>query len=242
MGFLPKWLLDIRALLGSSANGKVLGRSADAWEFVDAGGDSEPPLGNPSTNGQVLSSTTDGTRSWVDQSGGAGVSLNVGLLPGSFNLIGASAEPAFTTMDGTNLDMNVLDYADGATELNAFFCLPSKFTSQYSGSADIKIDVDFYLTGTLTEGHTVIFGVGLIEMNTGATVNLAPPTTSTGYSSATHTIGASESASYRRTVTITITADASISAGQLWVGRLIRKTGTDTSVASAKVMGITVYE
>lgn len=37
-----------------------------------AGTDYEPPLGNPGTNGYVLSSTTGGTRSWVAQSGGGG--------------------------------------------------------------------------------------------------------------------------------------------------------------------------
>ena len=40
---------------------------------VQAG--AEPALGNPSSNGYVLSSLTDGTRSWVTQSGGGGTAV-----------------------------------------------------------------------------------------------------------------------------------------------------------------------
>lgn len=168
--------------------------------------------------------------------------LKVGLLPGSFCLIGAVTEPVLSGIDGTNLDYSTLEFADGATELNAFFLLPSQRTSQYGDAANIKIDVDFILVGTLTQNATIIFGVGLIEINAADAIDTAPPSSGTGYASATYTIGAAESAGLRRTVTITITADASISSGQIWIGRLIRKTGTDTSVANAKVLGITVYE
>lgn len=172
-----------------------------------------------------------------------GSSLNVALMPGSFNLIGAAAEPLLQGNDGTNIDYPSLEFIDGATELNAFFTIPSKRTAQYGGTANIKIDIDFALVGaTLTNTHTVIFGVGLIELNAGTTIDTAPPTSSTGYASATYTLGASETTLFKRTLTVEITADASISAGQTWLGRLIRKTGTDTSVANARVLGITVYE
>jgi hypothetical protein len=182
------------------------------------------------------------SNSATGSSSGSG-GLIVTLLPGSFNLIGAAAEPLLQGNDGTNFDYPSLEYVDGATEWNAFFTIPSRETSQYSGTANIKIDIDFALVGaTLTNTHTVIFGVGLIGLSAGTTIDTAPPTTGTGYSSATYTLGASETTLFKRTITITIAADASIASGQQWLGRLIRKTGTDTSVANARVFGITVYE
>jgi hypothetical protein len=135
-----------------------------------------------------------------------------------------------------------LEFIDGATEWNAFFEIPPGKTKFYGGG-NIKIDIDFCLVGdTLTNGQTIIFGVGLTNVAIGATIDTSPPTTSTGYSTATYTLGGSETTLYRRSLTVTITADASVSNGNFWVGRLIRKTGTDTCVANARVLGITVYE
>lgn len=168
--------------------------------------------------------------------------LNIVLTPGTFNLRGALAEPALTMTAGTNFDYCTLDYADGATEQNAYFLIPSYRTSQYSGYNNIKVDIDLVLTGTLAAGNTIIFGIGLVAVQVDGLIDAVAPTTGTGFATGTYTIGAAESSSKLKKITVTVTADASIGEGLTWIGRLIRKTGTDTSVATARVLGVTVYE
>jgi len=178
--------------------------------------------------------------------------FSVSLPAGAFNLIGAAAEPLFAATDGTNFDYPTLQFeGTSATTIwgavtgnNVFFQIPSRRTTKYNGG-DIKVDIDFLLVGgTLTDTHTVIFGVGLIEVNDAAAFDIAPPISTSGtvWNTQTYTLGASETTLYKHTITITLTADASVSAGQVWVGRLARLTSADTSVAAAYVTGITVYE
>ncbi len=54
-----------------AAWGNITGTLADQTDLNSALNGKEDSLGNPGTNGYVLSSTTDGVRSWVPQSGGA---------------------------------------------------------------------------------------------------------------------------------------------------------------------------
>lgn len=49
----------------------------------------EPALGNPSSNGQVLASTTAGVRSWVDPAGGGTVTSVALALPAEFSISGS---------------------------------------------------------------------------------------------------------------------------------------------------------
>jgi len=176
------------------------------------------------------------------------IDFKVSLPCGAFNLIGATTEPLFSVTDATNFDYPVLQFIDGS-DLNVYFQLPSRVTSGYAGG-NINVDIDFLLVGTtLTDGHTIKFGVGIVEVNDATAINIAPPTetgatdgTVTGYAKVAYTLGASETTLFKHTITATITADASITAGQMWIGRLHRRTGLDTSVAAAYVTAITVYE
>jgi hypothetical protein len=55
----------------------------------------EPPLGNPSSNGQVLSSDTLGNRSWIDAVTGSGTVTSVGLS--APNIFSVSGSPVTTS-------------------------------------------------------------------------------------------------------------------------------------------------
>lgn len=175
----------------------------------------------------------------IDNRFSSATGLNATFLPGSFNLMGSATEPLLQGNVGTNFSYSSLDFT-AAGNLNAFFSVPSRKTASYSGTKDIKIDIDFCLSGTLTNTQTVIFGIGLIEINSGTSIDTTPPISGTGYGSVTYTLGSSEVSLGKITVTITIPATSTISNGEQWVGRLKRV--TDTSVALVKVLGITVYE
>jgi len=72
----------------------------------------EPSLGNPPTDGYILSSTTSGTRSWVANSGGGGA-----VLSGGNNFTGVQ-----TTGIDTTTASNVIDFD---TENNFVFTATS---------------------------------------------------------------------------------------------------------------------
>lgn len=67
-----------------------------------AGTDYEAPLGNPSSNGQVLASTTSGTRSWVNAGVGTVTSVTIN---GTSNQITVSGCGAITTSGTCNLSL-----------------------------------------------------------------------------------------------------------------------------------------
>ena len=130
-----------------------------------------------------------------------------------------------------------------------FFNFPEGLTRNYTGG-NIKVDIDFVLVdASITVGDTIIFGVGIKEINDSESYDSAPPTetganngTVTGYAKATWTADASSASGDKYTVTATITADSSISSAQSWIAHLHRRTGLDTSGGSAYVTGWTVYE
>ena len=77
-----------------------------------AASDYEPALGNPDTNGFVLSSTTTGTRSWIAISG-AGTVTSVGLsMPSGFNVANSPITTTGTIAVTTTL--NGLVKGDGS--------------------------------------------------------------------------------------------------------------------------------
>jgi hypothetical protein len=93
----------------------------DRYDFLELS-QTEPDLGVPATNGQVLASTTTGTRSWVD------------LLPGATGPQGATGPigatgplSAAVNIIGSVPDVNVIPPNNPQTTLNAAF--PSAVTA-----------------------------------------------------------------------------------------------------------------
>ena len=89
----------------------------------------EPALGNPSTNGYVLSSTTAGVRSWIAMSGGGGSVTLTGDVTGS----GTSSVP--TTVSGIqnsvvpSLSTGNLRYSGSSWVFDSTSYLPSTLTA-----------------------------------------------------------------------------------------------------------------
>ena len=69
---------DAGSGVGIRADGGSSCRQTGDYTAAQVG--AEPALGNPATNGYVLSSTTAGVRSWVAQSGGSGGGLTPVVL------------------------------------------------------------------------------------------------------------------------------------------------------------------
>jgi len=150
--------LDVATALGSKVD-TVAGKGLSTNDYTTTEKDKlagltngEPPLGNPSVNGYVLSSTTSGTRSWVAQSGGGGggaaqkdltVLAGSGATPGK--LLGysnGSATPTFSNIAGADCNPLILIGGAGLTSLT--------FANFVASNSPLRI-VDFSgLTG-LTE-------------------------------------------------------------------------------------------
>lgn len=213
--------------LYNESNGPAI--NAGAPSTVTAGNVTVNTVGytDPSiVNAQLLADKVDGM-----QSGGG---FKASLLPGSFRLTGAATEPLHSG--------GKLQYIATGSELVAYAQIPSGTTEGYA-NGNLTVDIDFTLTGaTLTNTHTIIFGVGIIELNENNLDSTAPPLTGNGYAEATYTLGASEVTLSNHKITLTIAAHTSISAARPWKLLLTRRINTDTSVAMAEFTGMTVYE
>lgn len=99
----------------TSANGylTVVGNATtDTITFTVTG--LEPALGNPSSNGYVLSSTTSGTRSWVANGGGGGGSPGGSDTQVQYNDAGSFAgDSAFTFIKASKILEMPSSYASG---------------------------------------------------------------------------------------------------------------------------------
>jgi hypothetical protein len=121
----------------------------------------EPGLGNPSSNGQVLASTTGGARSWVDLPAGGGGGASWGYYYATTNFAGLSFKLAVPFSSASEIDpdglastsSNVLTIAAGGNYLVQVACdfevtattstrrfrlhIDRNFTTFWSNSGDI---------------------------------------------------------------------------------------------------------
>ena len=70
--------------------------SPERYDFIELA-ETEPDLGVPSTDGYVLSSNTDGTRSWVSNSG---IASTDGLAEGTQHLYFTTSRVSYTHTQG----------------------------------------------------------------------------------------------------------------------------------------------
>ena len=75
--------------------------SPERYDFIELA-ETEPDLGVPSTNGYVLASAADGTRSWINPAsiGGAGLSTTDSLTEGVTNLYFTTSRVSYTFTQG----------------------------------------------------------------------------------------------------------------------------------------------
>ena len=71
------------------------------YDFIELA-ETEPDLGTPTTDGYLLASAADGTRSWVDPTtiGGAGLTTTDGLTEGITNLYFTTSRVSYTHTQG----------------------------------------------------------------------------------------------------------------------------------------------
>jgi hypothetical protein len=122
--------------------------SPDRYDFIELA-ETEPDLGVPSTDGYVLSSNTDGTRSWVNNSG---IASTDGLAEGTQHLYFTTSRVSYTHTQGVasatwtinhNLhfqpNVTVQDSAgnivEGEIAYNTLDSLVVTFSTAFSGEA-----------------------------------------------------------------------------------------------------------
>ena len=95
------------------ASGKTYIRNAanDGWIIMAQGsgggsGDYEPALGNPAANDYVLASQTDGTRSWVVQSGSGSFDTNFSIKMSAPKSVATVTTTKIDTFDTIVIDSN----------------------------------------------------------------------------------------------------------------------------------------
>lgn len=197
------------------------------------------PVGTGNANKIVSINATGNGLQYISGSTSSN-KFQVSIPAGGFNLTGASTEPLFIGVTGTNSTYSELQFSDASTDLTAFFEIPARITSLYANGS-LNLDINFYYTETGTATFKFIFGIEslsntgtrtspdvLVDANIGTVTYI--PTNATNLQMAT--------------VTITISTPTII-AGQVWRGYLKRNcfSGTpDTSTGIAKVMSISVYE
>ena len=139
---------------------------------------SEPPLGNPTVNGYVLSSLTDGTRSWIAPGGGGGMSIG-GAISGATanevlfaNASGKLAQDAglLYTLSTHVFQVKNLTAGDASTT-NVTLTFHGSYSDQYitantydgaftfSGSLKFPSGLASFGT-TATDGRVTIYQVG----------------------------------------------------------------------------------
>jgi hypothetical protein len=122
----------------------------------------EPALGNPSTSGYVLSSTTGGARSWVAQSGGGGAAINRFSLTMA-GALAVDADPASHLLFPPALGMT----ATGVT---------AQVKTAPTGASLIvlvKANGTTIYTLTFTAGSTTATATGSVSIAAGAVISLA---------------------------------------------------------------------
>jgi hypothetical protein len=162
----------------------------------------EPALGNPSVNGQVLSSTTAGVRSWITMSGGGGTwgsitgtlssqtdlqtALNAkqntitnsdSITQGTTNLFLTSAERTkLTNTSGTNTGDNAVNtlYNSLAKILAAGNATnETNILSNNSQSVLKVLDTTIGMSRGDTEIYITNFGISIMEGSNGSYIELA---------------------------------------------------------------------
>ena len=133
----------------------------------------EPALGNPSTNGYILSSTTGGTRSWIAPSSGSGSvssypTCTGSVVPCQYTLTGQGANISATTL-----------YTPSANELHIVSCqtvttrAAGTGTSQLPNCNVVYTDADTSVSNTLVVGSgTATPMLGTVSTNAAQQVNL----------------------------------------------------------------------
>ena len=127
--------------------------SPERYDFIELA-ETEPDLGVPSTDGYVLASNADGTRSWVDPTtiGGAGLTTTDGLTEGITNLYFTTSRVSYTYTQGVasatwNITHNLHFYpnvtvqdsagniVEGEIAYNTLDSLVVTFSTAFSGEA-----------------------------------------------------------------------------------------------------------
>lgn len=154
------------------ANGKTLSYDNNSYSLSshNHSGVYEPVLGNPSTNGYLLSSTTTGTRSWVapyslptasaSVLGGVKIGTNVAITSG---VISVHNPVTIGTANGLSLSTQVLSLALATTAANGALSATDKtyiellktFFEYDSTNNAIKALKSFYSTGEVSA-----YGIG----------------------------------------------------------------------------------
>jgi hypothetical protein len=146
----------------------------DRYEFLELS-QAEPDLGVPATNGQVLASTTSGTRSWVD------------LQPGATGATGPQGATGFTGSTGPQGTAVQIIGSVASVGGDPQATLNSAFPSAVAGDAVIADD-----TGDLWVYDGAVWNnVGQIQGDIGATgaTGAAGPQGATGFTGATGATG-----------------------------------------------------
>lgn len=141
----------------------------------------EPALGNPSTNGYVLSSTTAGVRSWVAQTGGGGGTPGGANSSIQYNASGTFGGDATHTWDTTNL----IDAVNGSVNSNAGFYATNTSTGVGAQAVFISKNgasqANYGITGTnLTPSGGILANMAYLYTDAGGGLALFANNASTG--------------------------------------------------------------
>lgn len=165
--------------------------------------------------------------------------FRVALMPGSFNLTGASTEPLLIGLTGTHRSWAELQFS-ATSDNTAGFEIPSARTASYNGGT-IYVKIDFYHTSTVTTtSPSISFAIGLESLAEGINCDQTMPTSSTGYNTGTYEIVSSDN-NLLRSIIISLTSPA-LTAGNKWIGYIKRLTAVDYCATTVNVFGVTVYE